>query len=198
MKVKLWVSISVALFAGVCLGWWEHGMTTSLSVGRFYVQDYAPFTFAYPERPNGNWQGSNDGFTYSTGIPTDNTGLILPGHATKGAALEVRAQGTSTEVTLTQYIDTTYPAPFSGVIEWRNSMRPYSSPDQKFSGYIVNYEQDGMAGYTGEALIIKSNQSCGSSNPSDCSLVYYTLDNIANMYTPTEFSEIVASIKPSL
>lgn len=198
MKIKLGISIVVALFAGFCFGWWGHGVTTSLSIEKFHAQDFAPFTFAYPERQNANWQGHNDGFMYSMGIPTDNTGLILSGHARKGAAFEVRAQGTSTEVTLMQYIDATYPSPSSGVLEWRTSMEPYTSPDQKFSGYIVNYEQDGMAGYTGEILIIKSNQSCGSSNPSDCSLVYYTLDNIANMYTPTEFAEIVASIKYSL
>jgi len=195
----------LGLVTGACLGWWVHSVTILQSSniaalqtegeGKFYAQSSMPFSFMYPKRSNANWQSNNSGFYYSAGIPINDTGLLLDSKGSVIPTLEVRLdEATTSDFVLMDYINIKYPVPASGVLEYRTSLAPYESSDHKFSGYFVTYEVEGMAGYSGEVLVLKSNEGCYSDNPTDCSYLVYAVDNIAGMFSSDEFQKIASSI----
>lgn len=199
------VGLVIAFAIGAYVGW-EYKqapseLTSSAAVpttGRFYAESFTPFSFVYPKRLNAIWEGTNSSFYYSVaGIPTDAKGLVLSFKPTTLPSLKVSVDidgATTTDFALMKYIDTKYPSSAYGKVEYRTSLTPYESTDHQFSGYFVNYEVDGMAGHSGEALVLKLNKGCNSPNPSDCSYMTYTIDNVSGMYTPSDFQKIADSI----
>lgn len=196
--------LAIALLAGVCFGWWGNSYLsspktvdpTTTSVGKFYAQDFTPFSFNYPKRPNAIWLAAESSYDYSAaGIPTDANGLVLSSKPTVTPNLEVRLEmATSTNFILKTYIDAKYPSSAYGAIQYRTGLVPFESADHEFSGYFIKYEVDGMAGHSGEVLIFTLHKGCNSATPTDCSYVAYAIDNVADMYTESEFQKMTESV----